>query len=182
MHIYLVLCINMCNFALPNCINMQEVKTKSDRLAILKKLFATRELSSQDEVLQILAHEGIVTTQATLSRDMKMLKVTKSRNESGKQVYVLPAEPTYKRIHHVHAVDLLPTTGFLDIAFSGNMAVVHTRPGYASSVAYNIDTANFDEVLGTIAGDDTIFMVIKQGVTESDVLDALHTVIPEIKK
>lgn len=161
---------------------MQDVKTKNDRIAILKKLFTHRELGSQEEVLRALADEGIVTTQATLSRDMKKLKVTKSRNANGMQVYMLPAEPAYKRIRHVHGADLLPTTGFLDITFSGNMGVIHTRPGYASSVAYNIDTANFEQVLGTIAGDDTIFIVIKQGVAEDDVIDALHTVIPELRR
>lgn len=160
---------------------MQDVKTKIDRIALLKKLFATQQLTSQDEVLQALARKGIVITQATLSRDMKKLKVAKTADADGKYVYMLPSESAYKRIHHTHNMDLLPTTGFVSITFSGNMGVIHTRPGYASSVAYNIDTANLEEVLGTIAGDDTIFIVIKQGVTEDMVIKSLATIIPELK-
>ena len=62
------------------------------------------------------------------------------------------------------------------------MAVIKTRPGYASSIAYNIDNAGFQEVIGTIAGDDTIFMVIREGTQEEDVILSLSIVIPELRK
>ncbi len=69
----------------------------------------------------------------------------------------------------------------MSINFSGNMGVIKTRPGYASSIAYNIDNSHIDEILGTIAGDDTIFIVIKQGVTKNEVTEALRDVVPNIK-
>ena len=71
--------------------------------------------------------------------------------------------------------------GFLSINFSGNMGVIKTRPGYASSIAYNIDNNHISEILGTIAGDDTIFIVIKQGVTKDEVIDALSDVVPNMR-
>ena len=61
------------------------------------------------------------------------------------------------------------------------MGVIKTRPGYASSIAWNIDNSNIPQLLGTIAGDDTIFVVVKQGVTEREVIDALSEVVPNMK-
>jgi transcriptional regulator of arginine metabolism len=61
------------------------------------------------------------------------------------------------------------------------MGVIKTRPGYASSIAYNIDNNHIDEILGTIAGDDTIFIVIKQGTTKDEVIEALSEVVPNMR-
>ena len=69
----------------------------------------------------------------------------------------------------------------MNINFSGNIGVIKTRPGYASSIAYNIDNSNIDDILGTIAGDDTILIVIKQGVHTQQVIDALSEVVPNMK-
>ena len=97
---------------------------------------------------------------------------------NGKYVYVLPNETMYKRITNpMTAQEMLRTPGFLSINFSGNMAVIKTRPGYASSIAYNIDNSDFQGILGTIAGDDTIFIVIRQGATQKDILKGLKKII-----
>lgn len=61
------------------------------------------------------------------------------------------------------------------------MGVIKTRPGYASSIAYNIDNNDIPQIIGTIAGDDTIFIVIRQGVTDNEVIEALNDVVPNIK-
>ena len=76
---------------------------------------------------------------------------------------------------------MLQVPGFLSINFSGNMGVIKTRPGYASSIAYNIDNNHINEILGTIAGDDTIFIVIKQGITKDEVIEALSEVVPNMR-
>jgi transcriptional regulator of arginine metabolism len=72
---------------------------------------------------------------------------------------------------------MLQSPGFLSIVFSGNLGVIKTRPGYASSIAYNIDNSDVTEILGTIAGDDTIFIVKKENVSEKAVMDKLSSVI-----
>jgi transcriptional regulator of arginine metabolism len=101
---------------------------------------------------------------------------------NGKYVYVLPNETMYKRVSTPRsAMEMLQSSGFVSINFSGNMGVIKTRPGYASSIAYNIDNSDIPQILGTIAGDDTIFIVIKQGVSELDVIDGLSMVIPNIR-
>ena len=100
----------------------------------------------------------------------------------GNYIYVLPNDTMYKRVSTPHTIrEMMQVPGFLSINFSGNMGVIKTRPGYASSIAYNIDNSQIDEILGTIAGDDTIFIVIKQGVTKNEVTEALRDVVPNIK-
>lgn len=145
-------------------------------------LISSQELCCQDEVLKALEKEGYKVTQATLSRDMKQLKVAKATSLSGKYFYVLPNETMYKRVSSPKtAAEMLLTSGFMSINFSGNMGVIRTCPGYASSLAYNIDNSGIPLILGTIAGDDTIFIVIKDGVRHGDIVAELRNVIPDIK-
>lgn len=158
------------------------MKSKNGRLQTLHMLISSQELCCQDEVLKALEKEGYKVTQATLSRDMKQLKVAKATSLSGKYFYVLPNETMYKRVSSPKtAAEMLLTSGFMSINFSGNMGVIRTRPGYASSLAYNIDNSGIPLILGTIAGDDTIFIVIKDGVRHGDIVAELRNVIPDIK-
>ena len=76
------------------------------------------------------------------------------------------------------ACEVLRHPGDSSISFSGNLGVIRTRPGYASSIAYNIDNGHIDEIIGTIAGDDTIFIVIKEGATQDQVLKGLSSIVP----
>ena len=120
-------------------------------------------------------------TQATLSRDLKQMKVAKAATMSGSYVYVLPNVTMYKRVSTPAQIkEMMQVPGFLSIHFSGNMGVIKTRPGYASSIAYNIDNSDIPYIIGTIAGDDTIFIVIKEGSTEKDVVSALRAVVPNL--
>lgn len=158
------------------------MKVKNSRMETLKMLISSMELSSQEEVIRALEKEGFKLTQATLSRDLKQLKVAKAASMNGKYVYVLPNDTMYKRVSKPKsAMEMLQTSGFVSINFSGNMGVIKTRPGYASSIAYNIDNSDISQIIGTIAGDDTIFIVIKDGVTEEEVIGGLSTIIPNIK-
>lgn len=133
-------------------------------MEVLKMLISSQELGSQEEVLRALEKEGYRITQATLSRDMKQLKVAKAASMNGKYIYVLPNETMYRRVPSPRtATEMMRTPGHVSLNMSGNMAVMKTRPGYASAIAYNIDNADLADILGTIAGDDTIFMVVKEG-------------------
>ena len=158
------------------------MKAKTQRLEAVKMLISSQELGSQEEVLLALAKEGFKVTQATLSRDMKQLKVAKASTLNGKYVYVLPNETMYKRVTTQRlATEMMQMSGFLSINFSGNLGVIKTRPGYASSIAYNIDSSGFEEILGTIAGADTIFIALREGVSHDTVIDRLSTIIPNIR-
>lgn len=148
------------------------MKVKTNRLEALRLIISSQQLGSQDELLNALQKEGFKLTQATLSRDLKQLKVAKAASMSGNYVYVLPNETMYKRVSTPNSIrEMMKVPGFISINFSGNMGIIKTRPGYASSIAWNIDNSDVPEILGTIAGDDTIFIVIKEGVKHQDVVE-----------
>lgn len=158
------------------------MKVKSNRMELLKMLISSKEMSSQEELLNALAVEGYNITQATLSRDLKQLKVAKAATMSGKYVYVLPNETMYRRVSKAASMkEMLQSTGFRSINFSGNMGVIKTRPGYASSIAYNIDNSDIPQILGTIAGDDTIFIVKGVGVSNDEIIEELRQILPNIE-
>lgn len=157
------------------------MKSKNNRLDTIKILISSKEIGSQEELLQALSAEGFKLTQATLSRDLKQLKVAKAASMNGNYVYVLPNNTMYKRVTDVPSgAEMLVQNGFISIEFSLNIAVIKTRPGYASSLAYDIDNKNFYEIIGTIAGDDTIILVIRENSSKSAVLNALSTILPNI--
>ena len=158
------------------------MKDKKNRLEALRLIISSQQMGSQEELLNALQNEGFNLTQATLSRDLKQLKVAKAATMSGNYVYVLPNESMYKRVStHSSVREMMQVPGFISIQFSGNMGVIKTRPGYASAIAWNIDRSDIPEILGTIAGDDNIFIVIKEGVSHQHVTEALKEVIPNIK-
>ncbi len=154
---------------------------KANRLDAIKMIISSQEVSSQEELLQALGKEGFELTQATLSRDLKQMKVAKAANTNGKYVYVLPNDIMYKRTNSQSASEMLMYNGFVSLQFSGNIAVIRTRPGYASSMAYDIDNREFKGILGTIAGDDTILLVLDEQLSHQDVKKFLSLIIPNIK-
>ena len=157
------------------------MKVKKSRLETLRMIISSRELGNQEELLAALQQEGFKLTQATLSRDLKQLKVAKAATRNGNYVYVLPNATMYKRASSPAQIkEMMQVPGFISIQFSGNMAVIRTKPGYASSIAYNIDNSEIPYILGTIAGDDTIFMVIQENIDEHDVVTALKKVVPNM--
>ena len=158
------------------------MKVKNNRLEALRLIISSQQMGSQDELLAALQKEGFKLTQATLSRDLKQLKVAKASSMSGNYVYVLPNETMYKRVSTPNSIrEMMKVPGFVSINFSGNMGIIKTRPGYASSIAWNIDNSDIPEILGTIAGDDTIFIVIKEGIRHQEVIEALSDVVPNMK-
>lgn len=148
-------------------IKMQN-STKQRQLAILE-IIRSGAVFSQEELALRLKEEGIPSTQATLSRDLKNLKISKVPGEG----YVVPARG------RTLSTDL--SSGVLRIQFSGNLAVLRTRPGLASAIAALIDHQAIFPVIGTVAGDDTILLIVRNGSTQDDVLDALEPLFSEIK-
>ena len=158
------------------------MKEKNNRLEALRLIISSQQLGSQDELLNALQKEGFKLTQATLSRDLKQLKVAKAATMGGSYIYVLPNDTMYKRISTPSNIkEMMQVPGFVSINFSGNMGVIKTRPGYASAIAWNIDRSDLPEILGTIAGDDNIFIVIKEGVSHREITEALKEVVPNLK-
>lgn len=151
------------------------------RLEVLRVILASSEMSSHEDILKELAKNGWEVTQATLSRDLSKLHAAKILSNEGYR-YILPENPLYRRTVKPEVVpQYLRNTGFLSINFSGNICVLHTRPGYAAGLASDIDQANLSTIIGSIAGDDTIFIVIADRVSRETFTDELATIIPAIK-
>ena len=114
------------------------------------------------------SHEYV--TQATLSRDMKELRIVKKHDENNLYVYALPDETS-------STVSETDDSRILSIEFSGNLAVLKTRPGYAMAIAFEIDKYSPREIAGTIAGDDTILIIPREGFSRERVAAALANYI-----
>ncbi|MDR0976385.1 MAG: arginine repressor [Prevotellaceae bacterium] len=156
------------------------MKKKISRQDAIKMIISSKEIGVQEELLQALSREGFNVTQATLSRDLKQLKVAKASSANGRYVYVLPNDIMYKRNTDQSASEMLMSGGFQSLHFSGNVAVIRTRPGYASSMAYDIDNRKCPHIIGTVAGDDTIIMVMAEGSSQKDLQHFLKEVIPHL--
>jgi transcriptional regulator of arginine metabolism len=133
---------------------------KDRRQRAILTLVATRPVHSQEELVALLQRQGFEVTQATVSRDIRELGLSKVpiKSERGEIFkYVVPsATPNYvSRLHR--ATTELTTT----IAGSGNLIVIHTIPGSAMLLASAVDEAAWPEVLGTVGGDDTILIVVR---------------------
>ena len=142
------------------------MSTKKERLDAICGIIQTKVISNQEELLKELEDSGFSVTQATLSRDIKQLKVAKVHDGNGDYVYRLPEESISKQAQPEGKKKP-------NIEFSGNLAVVKTRPGYAMGIASDIDSHAPSEILATIAGDDTILVIPRNGVSQEKVIAAL---------
>lgn len=154
------------------------MKDRHSRLAILKELIKANRIDNQETLLDLLSKEGYRVTQATLSRDLKMLKVGKISDGWSGYYYALPENDLVSESEKSYIQDV--RRGVVSIEFSGNFGVIKTRSGHANSVAFALDTLNLPEILGTLAGDDTIFVILREGMTKEDLLESFKTRIPEI--
>jgi transcriptional regulator of arginine metabolism len=143
---------------------------KAQRQRRIVQLLRARRISSQEELADLLARNGERVTQATLSRDLEELGAIKVR-ENGRVVYRMPEEPPpgeewLRRMLEEFA---------LEVTFSGNLCVVRTPPGGANAVARALDSAGIKDVIGTVAGDDTILVVCREGVRGQTVARKLRS-------
>lgn len=145
------------------------------------KLIRNKCIGCQDELATLLEEHGFKVTQATLSRDLKMLKTTKVPTDRGTYVYTLPDSNTLKdKLLARGRMDLNTNyqSGFISLEFSRNVAVIKTRNGYAAGLAYDIDMHEFPEILGTIPGSDTIIAILREDVTHDEARAALSRILP----
>lgn len=153
------------------------MKNKRDRLDALRSILTSREMSNQDELLAALRAEGFELTQATLSRDLKRMGVAKTASKDGTYIYMLPSLTAYRRVSTPKQIEELKSIpGFVSIIFSGNMGVIKTLPGHAGSIAYRIDNSTTPSIIGTIAGDDTIFLVMAEQAEQAEVVRDLSRI------
>lgn len=134
---------------------------RARRLRIITEIIGNTAVSSQEEVTERLAQMGLIVTQATVSRDLDHLGAIKVRH-GGVLRYALPgdlpAEQPPGRLERIFA------EWVLSVEPAGNLIVLRTPPGSAHIVAHALDQAQPEEFAGTLAGDDTLFVAVRDGV------------------
>lgn len=155
------------------------MKVKIDRITAIRKIIQTQDISSQQELLDILRKEGHKLTQATLSRDLKQMQIVKMSLRNGGYLYVMPdVAASMKSSITNHFVSPHNIKGVVSVECSTVLVVIRTKPGYASSIAYDVDQALLPEVMGTVAGDDTILVIPRGGYTTNQVAESVCNLLP----
>jgi len=131
---------------------------RTRRLALLSQLLADRRFHSQDELARALSRAGAPVTQATLSRDLRSLGVGKRPDAAGRGAYQLPGPATEMLDRQRQQLDLRAFVN--DVRIAQNLVVIRTPPGHANAVGRAVDLAGFAGVVGSVAGDDTVLVVL----------------------
>jgi transcriptional regulator of arginine metabolism len=139
------------------------VATKVHRQHRIAKLLAEHAVTSQTQLADLLAAEGLAATQATVSRDLEDLGAIKVRVPGGETVYAIPELPRAQVAPEDHLRRVLGEWA-VDVVSSGNLAVVRTPPGSAHVVASALDRAGLPEMIGTVAGDDTLVVIADESI------------------
>lgn len=154
------------------------MSARNDRLEATRRVIENNRVGNQEDVLYLLKKDGFNVTQATLSRDFKELGVVKVHDADCGYVYKLNSQaPKFMAPNASH----ITSDGIRSIEFSNSFAVVKTHPGFASAVAYIIDNNVISEIAGTLAGDDTVLLIVREGYTRQQVLDAVSRFISGIQ-
>lgn len=145
---------------------------KTQRQHRIARLLEGNAVTSQAQLVELLADDGVVATQATVSRDLEELGAVKVRVPGGETVYAIPELPKDRVAPEEHLRRVLGDW-VVEVAHSANLVVLRTPPGSAHVVASALDRAGLDDVIGTVAGDDTIMVVASERAGGSKVAKRL---------
>jgi transcriptional regulator of arginine metabolism len=141
---------------------------KPQRQHRISKLLEEQPVSSQSQLVELLAADGVVATQATVSRDLEELGAVKVRIPGGTLAYAIPDHAKERAGPDDHLRRVM-VDFVVEVAHSGNLVVLRTPPGSAHVVGSALDRAGLNDVLGTVAGDDTLLVVCSEHIGGSKV-------------
>lgn len=147
---------------------------KIERQTKILELISQKDIETQEELAQLLTDQGFIVTQATISRDIRDLKLTKVTSADNKQKYVVL--PTKEKNLNEKYIRVL-RDGFTGIDRAQNMIVIQTLTGMAMAVAAAIDSLDYEEVVGCIAGDDTIFCAVRTEKDAIHIMESLNKIV-----
>ena len=148
--------------------------TKPQRQHRIQRLLEDNAVSTQERLVELLAADGVVATQATVSRDLEDLGAIKVRVPGGETVYAVPAMPKDAVAPEEH-LRRVCSEWVVEVSHSHNLVVLRTPPGSAHVVGSALDRAGLPEVLGTVAGDDTVLLIAAESTTGTDVARRIST-------
>jgi len=144
---------------------------KFERQGAILRLVTERQLTTQAELVEALREAGIDAVQTTVSRDIAQLGLVKVRSKDGRLVYALPGAADLDRLNELAAAMRRWAQG---LVATGNLVVVTTPPGYAQPLGRALDAAALGDVAGCVAGDDTVFVAAREGVTGAALAEQLR--------
>jgi transcriptional regulator of arginine metabolism len=149
--------------------------TKNQRQHRITKLLESQPVTNQAQLVALLAEQGIEATQTTVSRDLEDLGAVKVRLPGGETAYALPELPTQQIAPEDHLRRVLGEW-VVEVAHSGNLVVLRTPPGSAHVVGSALDRSGLEEVIGTVAGDDTVLVIVEEHFGGAPMADRLRDV------
>lgn len=149
---------------------------KKERQAKIREIVERYKIDTQDELIKKLKECGFSATQATMSRDIKELKLTKISDGINGYYYVIPTSMTVTDINKLNAS---LTHLIISVRCAMNIIVIKTHAGMAQAVATGIDNIKSDDILGCVAGDDTIFVVASDSEIAQDIGARIKTMMSE---
>ncbi len=152
---------------------------KSKRLLAIEKIISEEKVSTQAALIKKLKAKGILCTQATLSRNLRQLGVSRVPDGSGGYRYSLSETSKMNEKPDVK-MNILPV--IRDVIEAKGLVIIHTIPGNANSTAYHIDAAGRYEIAATLAGDDTILVIPRDGISIRQVHDCLELIYPGLRR
>ena len=147
--------------------------SKHQRQHRISRLLAGHMVTSQEQLVGLLADDGVESTQATVSRDLDDLGAVKVRVSGGESVYAIPEHPA-DRVVPVDQLRRVMGEWVVEVESSGNLVVLRTPPGSAHVVASALDRTGIEGSIGTVAGDDTLMVVAAEGTTGENLAVALR--------
>lgn len=147
--------------------------SKAARQHRIAQILEAEAVTSQAHLVELLAGTGVEATQATVSRDLEELGALKVRAAGGEAVYAVPELPRDRSVPSDHLRRVLGEW-VVDVASSGNLVVIHTPPGSAHVVGSALDRTPLPNIIGTVAGDDTLVVIASDGVAGDDVARLLR--------
>ena len=150
----------------------------NNRINLIQEIIRTNKVRSQEELAAMLAARGVRTTQATLSRDLRKLQITKYHDPEGGHYYVLPGSD--RPVQNILLSDSLAGDSIVSVAFSGQLGVIKTLPGCANMVGALVDEHDHPSLMGTIAGENTLLLLLREGCVHAEVLAFLEGFLPNL--
>ncbi len=150
---------------------------KVERLNLIRRIVGEELIGSQEDLIKRLADHGIQATQSTLSRDFKEINISKMPHHEKGYIYVLSEKLGSEIVANVANIG----DAVLDIKFSHNIAVLATKSGYASAISVIIDSHKIKDIIGSIAGDNNIILILREGATHEEVLLQMQHIFPTLR-
>ena len=149
---------------------------KTERLNVIKRVIGEELIGSQEELIKRLADYGIQATQSTLSRDFKEINISKMPHHSKGYIYVLSEKLGSDIATNIANLE----EAICGIKFSHNIAVIATKSGYASAISVIIDALKSKSIIGSIAGDNNIMLILHENASREEVLAQLQQLFPTL--